>query len=162
MARSQPAFKPLDIVIYAALTALVAGLFVGFATGRTAARLQRLEVYIGDRTGDSPPVFLYDYAGDRYQILDGYADRIRVDARPGGYDVLFLSGGEPARYNRLAIEKAGEAYMRDADCSRRKDCTHFPHIDAGGRMIVCAPHRLTVVGVGPKEPADDLVDAVIG
>ena len=125
-------------------------------------RLQRLEVYVGDRTAGAPPVFQYDFAGDRVQVLDAYADRVQVDARADGYDVLFWGEGEPAHFNRLAIEKSGEAYMRDADCSRRKDCTHFPRITGGGRMIVCVPHRLTVVGVGPAEPADDFVDIVIG
>ena len=165
LARSQPPIKRADAVVYAALALLIGGLFWAFVLVRPASPLERVDVFIGDRAREAAPIFSYLFTNDQYDMLDDAARDIRVQARADGYDVLFATEQHPAgplHYNTLVIQKSGEAYMADADCSRRKDCTRFPRITSGEQMIVCVPHRLTVLGVGGGDQADDGLDAIIG
>ncbi len=163
-AKGQPPFKRLDIVIYALLLTLIAALFWVFVIGRPAVRLETLEVWHDERSGGEVPVFRYRFSDGSYEIDPAWADRVAVTDGEGAFQVTFdgFDGGEG--FNTLVIARSGEAYMQDANCSRRKDCTHFVHITHGNQMIVCVPHRLTVTGVGPSDaPVTDTdVDIIIG
>lgn len=162
--KRQPPFRKLDIALYALLLLLIAALFWVFVLAKPTVRLKALEVWYDDRTGGSAPVFRYDYERDRYEVDPAFADRIHITQDAKGYVATFTGMGEGEGVNELAILKAGEAYIRDANCSRRKDCTHFPHILHGDQMIVCVPHRLTFVGVGPSGEIapEDEVDIIVG
>lgn len=162
--RAQPPFRRLDLCVYALLAGLISLLLWLFVFSRASAPLRAVEVWHQAEAGETL-VFRYVYAEDTYFIDALWRDRVSVEAAEAGYEVTIagLDGGDG--FNALAIEGA-KAYMRDANCSRGRDCTHFPAIRRGEQVIICVPHHLMVYGIGDGEaaptPAPDDIDILLG
>lgn len=167
--KTQRSFRRGDIFVYAALAALIAALFWAFVFARPKINLGAINVFHDDPIIGETLVFQYSFASDSYTIDDAWTDRVHSIRIDGGYTVRFDGLGDSADgFNLLTILDSGEAFMLDADCSRRKDCVGFAHIRHGGSVIICVPHQLTVVGEGgvyneePGEDPDGDVDLVLG
>ena len=159
-------FQRGDIFVYFPLLLLIAGLFWHFVFAAAAPSLSRISVYHEDRQGNETLVFAYDYLGDLYMVDELWRDRVSVTKANGAYEVSLGGLGEDGTgYNSLLLLPAGEAYIAQANCSARRDCTHFPHITRGNMAIACVPHRLKIVGDGEAFPPDknpDEVDLILG
>lgn len=121
-------FKPLDIVVFVAIAALIALAFVFFGpkTG------DKFEVLINNEK-----VFEYTFDGGSYLIYD--TDKVEVVSNT---EFKFFAGGG---YNLLTVDgEKKDAYISDADCPT-KECKTM-RLSSG--TVICAPHNLTVRLIG--------------
>ena len=149
----QKVFRKWDILLYALLFLLIISLFYFFRFSAQDISLQGIEVYYEDRDAGESLIFSYDFVSDEYTVDSRYEDKIKIEKTDDGYNVDIFYGTDG--YNLLRILHAGEAYIVDANCSSRKDCTAFEHITKGNMVIICVPHHLKIVGIGPSGETPD-------
>lgn len=143
--REHKPFAPLDLLVYALLLALIAVFFAVFVFGDEEDRAEGIRVEV---RGETVYTFVYGDAGGT--IAPGWEDRIAEREEEGFIVVTIVlpEGGQ----NVLQIDGAARsAYMADADCSRRKDCTGMQPIEHTHDVIVCLPHELKVLALNGTE-----------
>ena len=128
-------FRIADLLIYGAMLLLVAALFLTAALlNRGQAQGFRVEV-------NGETVYTHTF-GSGGEVAEGWEDRITF-SREGELLLIAIV---------LAVDDAaGTAVMRDANCSRRKDCTAMRAIGSGGSVIVCIPHALRVISLAGED-----------
>lgn len=136
-------FRIADLLIYGAVLLFVAALFLTAALlNRGQAQGFRVEVH-----GET--VYTHTF-GSGGEVAEGWEDRITF-SREGELLLIAIEASEDA-WNLLAVDDAaGTAVMRDANCSRRKDCTAMRAIGSGGSVIVCIPHALRVISLAGED-----------
>lgn len=159
-------FKFADIIVYGALTVLIAVMFIVFVIGdSTKGELERFYI-TDDATGKIIYSFDFknygtsDYLGDINSYWENgsvtvnrIADKVYVTVRRN--DI------EGDHYNIVKAEKTDTGFkvtVIEATCSNYADCVHsfFP-ITTSNRSIVCIPHRITVVGYNSNDRDDVII-----
>ena len=144
-------FSAWDIAVYLILAAAIVALFVSVSLGgrRKAAGI---EIAV-----DGECVYTYEF-GKGGAVARGKEDRVREKIED---DCVYVTvSAADGGFNEIVIDPvAQKAYVRDADCSYKKDCAHMAAITAENGVIVCVPHALTVRALGAK---DDLKPSVGG
>lgn len=144
-------FAAWDLLVYAVLAAFIAVLFAVFFL-KDRSPISGIEIEIGEervytysfRTGGGIASAWESRVSER---REGDLVLVTVQTGDGGYNILEIN----------VVEKS--AKMRDANCSRRKDCTVTAALVANGGVIVCVPHGLKVLALDGQE---DLMHPAIG
>ncbi|MDE6613426.1 MAG: NusG domain II-containing protein [Clostridia bacterium] len=125
-------FKILDLIIYGAVLALVAALFIAVFTTRDTSALTGVKITVGTES-----VFEYEFGGEPQKK----ADCVTVEEDGKSITVTVVTDGGT---NVVYIDKAEKtAKMIEADC-RGKQCMYFPELDNNSKYIYCSPHGVKV------------------
>lgn len=139
-------FRPLDIVVYAAVIAIALSLILFFSFNTDKSELGGFYLsYKGEK------IFEYDFESDKYTVY--IEERVEVTADSG--DTLTLRfKTEDGEYNDIkADKKQREVKVVAADCSTHKDCVYTEALKYNGSTpIVCTPHSLVI---SPLKVSDD-------
>ena len=124
-------FKWPDIIIYAAVLALVVVLFIVIFTTRNDNPLTGVRIYV-----NAEVVFEY-----RFGENPTYSANVEVEEDEAGLTVTISDGDG---LNVVYIDKVKKsAKMISANCSGRQ-CMYFPDMNDNSKFIYCNPHRLRV------------------
>ncbi len=127
------AFRPLDLIFYALILALIAVLLL-FTLWPSKGGAVGFSVKYEGKT-----VYTYRFEGGG-EAVEGELT-ISETERDGRLLVRFSKGEE---YNLVEFDPEGRtARVLDANCSARADCAHMPAIGESG-TILCVPHALSV------------------
>lgn len=134
-------FKKGDVIVYAALLLVVvlsfSLLFLSSDDG-----LKKIEI----KSLESGETLFY------YNIVDGNVaydeSAVSLEKTNGGFEVTIKRG---ERENVVIIEPDGKTYMKEANCSSRKDCVKSGAITRGGDAIICIPNKIEIIGTGDGE-----------
>ena len=126
-----------DLIVYILLAVLIVALFCT-CLGRHAGKPEGIRIEVRGE-------IVYQYMfGSGGTISPGWEDRVSEERG----DVLQVRIETASGYNVIAIDEAARTVrIKDADCSRQKDCTHMQAIGEEGDVIVCIPHGLTVTSL---------------
>ncbi|MDE5722496.1 MAG: NusG domain II-containing protein [Clostridia bacterium] len=125
-------FKIFDLIIYGAILALVATLFIVVFTTRDTSALTGVKITVGAET-----VFEYEFGAEPQKA----ADCVTVEEDGKSITVTVITDDGK---NVVYIDKAEKtAKMIEADC-RGKQCLHFPKLDNNSKYIYCSPHGVKV------------------
>ena len=163
--KRQPPFKRMDIVLYVLLCLSVAALFYVFVFSAPQMPLTAIEVWTEERGAESVCILTFDVASNKISIDSAWQDRIFISAMNNGWQVRITELNGREGYNILEMT-ANTVRITDANCSGRKDCTHFHPITHGEQDIICVPHGLHIVGIGEdalrETIHDDEIDILLG
>lgn len=124
-------FAPCDLIVYFLIIVIV-GCVAFWGRG------SRGEEYLVSIDGER--VCIITERGAR--IEEGWKNRITKEEQEGVLILTIDTGG--GGYNVIEAG-GGEVKMRNANCSRHKDCTRMlPLSEKSGTAIVCAPHKLKI------------------
>lgn len=140
--------KPLvkgDIFIYLFVILVTVLLFIIFVIDVTPTKLEGVVI---EKSGqfNSEEILYYDFAKDNFNINHKYNENIEIKTEHNK-NSYFVAIKIEEEYNVIVIEKSGKVYVSDANCSFKKDCTHFKGIVKGGDSIICLPHKLIITGI---------------
>lgn len=136
-------FRLADLLVYGAAVLLIAALFLAAALiGGGQAEEFRVEV-------NGETVYTYRF-GAGGEVSSEWAERVAEREEEGLLLVTVqVSEGE---WNEIVIDDgAKSAFMRDANCSRRKDCCAMQPVGEGGGVIVCIPHGLRILPLSEED-----------
>lgn len=136
-------FRLADLLVYGAAVLLIGALFLAAALiGGGQAEGFRVEV-------DGETVYSYRF-GAGGEVSPEWAERVTEREEEGLLLVTVqVSEGE---WNEIVIDDgAKSAAMRDANCSRRKDCCAMQPVGEGGGVIVCIPHGLRILPLSEED-----------
>ena len=136
-------FRLADLLVYGAAVLLIGALFLAAALiGGGQAEGFRVEV-------NGETVYTYRF-GAGGEVSSEWAERVTEREEEGLLLVTVqVSEGE---WNEIVIDDgAKSAAMRDANCSRRKDCCAMQPVGEGGGVIVCIPHRLRILPLSEED-----------
>ena len=136
-------FRLADLLVYGAAVLLIAALFLAAALiGGGQAEEFRVEV-------NGETVYTYRF-GAGGEVSSEWAERVAEREEEGLLLVTVqVSEGE---WNEIVIDDgAKSAAMRDANCSRRKDCCAMQPVGEGGGVIVCIPHGLRILPLSEED-----------
>lgn len=140
--RKNKPFALGDVVVYACLAVVIALLFVLFL-GRTQNATQGVKVEI---RGEE--VYRYEF-GIGGSVVEGVSASIEESRED---NTLYIRIKTEYGYNVICIDDEQKlVWMFDADCSRRKDCTHMFALGDGGEVILCLPHFLRIVPLAGED-----------
>lgn len=138
--KKSKAFTKWDLIVYTAVVLIVVLLFGIFVFGKNSAALNGIEIVYDNQT-----IFTYTFEEDNYEINREYIEKVSVENDQDKLTVTVYSDADKSHYNIVVIEKSGSAYMQNADCSYHKDCVGMSPIVDNRGIIVCLPHKLTVL-----------------
>lgn len=136
-------FRLADLLVYGAAVLLIGALFLAAALiGGGQAEGFRVEV-------NGETVYTYRF-GAGGEVSSEWAERVAEREEEGLLLVTVqVSEGE---WNEIVIDDgAKSAAMRDANCSRRKDCCAMQPVGEGGGVIVCIPHGLRILPLSEED-----------
>lgn len=136
-------FRLADLLVYGAAVLLIGALFLAAALiGGGQAEGFRVEV-------NGETVYTYRF-GAGGEVSSEWAERVAEREEEGRLLVTVqVSEGE---WNEIVIDDgAKSAAMRDANCSRRKDCCAMQPVGEGGGVIVCIPHGLRILPLSEED-----------
>ena len=136
-------FRLADLLVYGAAVLLIGALFLAAALiGGGQAEGFRVEV-------NGETVYTYRF-GAGGEVSSEWAERVTERDEEGLLLVTVqVSEGE---WNEIVIDDgAKSAAMRDANCSRRKDCCAMQPVGEGGGVIVCIPHGLRILPLSEED-----------
>lgn len=134
-------FKKGDVIVYAALLLVVILSFLLFFTSSSEG-LKKIEI----KSLESGEVlFSYDIASGNVECDERVVSLKKTD---DGLEVAIKRG---ERENVVIIRRDGETYMKEANCSSRKDCVKSGAITRGGDAIICIPNKIEIIGIGDGE-----------
>lgn len=142
-------FAPSDLAVYAVLLIVTVGLFFGaYFIGRGDFTRGIGIEWNGER------IYTHEY-GKSGVIGTGYESRVEVAAEGETVAVTVYSDEAKKEYNVVVIDlKSRSAFVKDANCSFRKDCTAMKPVSEKGGIIVCVPHKIKVISLTEKEDYD--------
>lgn len=131
-------FRPLDLLVYGVLLALILLFFaLSGITKDGAGKIQGLTISV-----KGEEIAYYSYQDDTFTQKSAFAGSIVCEKKSDGthLKISFFDGGE----NELFVSSDHSlAKMKEANCSNTKDCT-FLSISSPTDFILCAPHFLLV------------------
>lgn len=142
LVRGGKCFRFGDLILYGAVLLLTAALFLSAAllSGGTA------EGFCVEREGAR--IYTYRF-GEGGEVAPAWRERIG-ETREGALLIVRIETEDG--WNELAVDDAAKtARMRDADCSRRKDCCAMQPLGGGGSVIVCIPHGIRVMPLSGED-----------
>ena len=138
-------FAVWDLLIYAILVAVILllfGLFVFGGSGKAASGIKITSL-------NGKVIYTYQYGKNKGEIAADWADRVEEKKENGILIVSIYFNDEKKDFNVLEIDTSAKtAFMRDANCSFRKDCTKTKSISSERDIIVCLPHKIKVCALG--------------
>lgn len=140
---SKPFNKP-DLIVYLLAAVLIFALFL-CCKPRAEGQIGKMSI---SRSGET--IFSYDFTSGAM-----YADKEQVSVSESGNTLLVTVYTGETGYNAVQIDKAARSFfVKDANCSARKDCVHSPAVTKGGQSAVCVPHELVFAAEGgsPDRP----------
>lgn len=126
-------FKIFDLIIYGAIIALVAVLFIVWFTVSDRTPLGGVRVSV-----EGQAVFEYDFQKDEYEVL---SDCVTVEENGDKLTVTVIP--HAGERNVIVIDKKGTVTVTEADCYG-KDCKYMPDIKDNSGIIYCSPHKLRI------------------
>lgn len=126
-------FKIFDLIIYGAIIALVAVLFIVWFTVSDRTPLGGVRVSV-----EGQVVFEYDFQKDEYEVL---SDCVTVEESGDKLTVTVIP--HAGERNVIVIDKKGTVTVTEADCYG-KDCKYMPDIKDNSGIIYCSPHKLRI------------------
>lgn len=147
-------FRLRDLIVYGAIAAVVAVLFLTVFLTRDRSGLEAVEAYYRNTLA-----FSYDFVADEYEVY--LPQNIAVEAGESQITVTFCTDGgslsEPCDYNIICINKISRSVsVTESDCSARRDCVYTSAITNNSGAIICTPHALRIVPLGEPEIDDTL------
>lgn len=124
-------FKRWDLIIYAALAALIVAAAIGGAATANNSPLTGIRISVGDDT-----VFEYYFGNNSYKVYDGC---VEVTENGGSLSLYITCGGG---YNVVEIGE-GKVRVTQADCFS-KTCVKTPDIEDNSSFIYCSAHNLKI------------------
>lgn len=141
--RSRKIFSAWDLFFYAALALLTVLLLLAVFLPKKGEEFAGIEILIGGETA-----YVYRF-GEGGNVQKGYESAVREETEDGRVTVTVLT---EQGFNAIVIdETARSVFMRDSDCSFRRDCTRMKQISSASGAIVCLPHDLKVLPVSRQE-----------
>lgn len=136
-------FRLADLLVYGAAVLLIGALFLAAALiGGGQAEGFRVEV-------NGETVYTYRF-GAGGEVSSEWAER--VTEREEERLLLVTVQVSEGEWNEIVIDDgAKSAAMRDANCSRRKDCCAMQPVGEGGGVIVCIPHGLRILPLSEED-----------
>ena len=150
--RAKPKLPPVEPGVYIAVCVGVIDLGEQYSE---KFKNYRNEVqFVWELTGetvevDGETVYTYRF-GAGGEVSSEWAERVTEREEEGLLLVTVqVSEGE---WNEIVIDDgAKSAAMRDANCSRRKDCCAMQPVGEGGGVIVCIPHGLRILPLSEED-----------
>ena len=136
-------FRLADLLVYGAAVLLIGALFLAAAL-IGGGQVEGFRVEVNGET-----VYTYRF-GAGGEVSSEWAERVTEREEEGLLLVTVqVSEGE---WNGIVIDDgAKSAAMRDANCSRRKDCCAMQPVGEGGGVIVCIPHGLRILPLSEED-----------
>ncbi len=134
-------FKKGDIIIYALVFVAIILSFLPIVMSKSG----EIDVVVVTDLEKNSEIFSYSVASGEYT----YDERLVMVEKTDGALVVTIEKGD--KKNVLVVEKNGETYMKEANCSINADCVHSDKITKSNDAIICLPHKLEVVGKGSEE-----------
>lgn len=150
-ARLSKIFAKGDIIVYIALVVLIVVLFIVIWGIKGESSLESIDVYHNESL-----VLRYDPQDKSYRISKDYSDLVVVNKFDTYYTFTIYTDKEKKHYNEFTINDQNVCTMVNANCSTRKDCAHSPSIKMDKDIIICAPHKIKIVGVGSGEISPEI------
>ncbi len=147
-------FKIGDIIIYAAVLAIVAALFIALYFTRNRGELTGISVLY-----DGAEIFTYDFEEDKYEVKDD-SHIIIISDDEGALSLRFVISSEDTEndYNDIYIDKtAVSVSVTEADCSSHKDCCYMSAITDDSMEIYCTPHKLRITAANYTPSGTDII-----
>lgn len=135
-------FAAFDLLVYALVVLICAGLFLGFVIMSKHDSGNGFTVYYKDEK-----IFSFYYDDLKYDLaeFDGSIKVENTDPENRLFTITVFTGGEE-NYNVLSVSaKDKTVKVAEANCSYRKDCVHTPEIKDGTGAIYCLPHGLKIL-----------------
>ena len=134
-------FKKGDVIVYAALLLVVILSFLLFFAS-SSEELKRIEIKSLE-SGET--LFSYNIANGNVAYDESVVLLKKTDE---GLEVTIK---REESENVVIIEPDGKTYMKEANCSLRKDCVKSGAITRGGDAIICIPNKIEIIGIGNGE-----------
>lgn len=142
-AKGNGIFKKGDIIVYSLILVVVIVLFISIFATQSTAELTNIDITLNDEK-----VFTYNFIEKKYEVFNN--SLVVVDKET---DILYLTiykDENKNHFNKVEIDiKSKKVYLKSANCSASKDCTHMI-IEKVGDNIICAPHNL-IISTNKKE-----------
>ncbi len=137
--KSDKGFKIWDLIIYGAILALVAVLFIVVFTTRDTSPLKGIRVYVSNEV-------VYEY---NFEKGEGLKKSDCIETIEDGEEKLIIKVNvKDGGYNVLEITKSGGVKVTQANCGPTPDCVYTPEIKNSGGSIYCSPHMIKIVPYG--------------
>lgn len=134
-AKSDGWFRPLDLIIYAAIAVVAAAIFCAFFFAGGGGGFDGVRVSVDGQT-----VYEYTFSAGGSNLSPQ-----TVEEEESGALVL-IKVQTPWGYNVVCVDREKRSVkITEADC-KGGDCK-LPEISRGGTVIYCSPHRLTVTPI---------------
>lgn len=140
--KADKGFKVLDLIIYAAIAAIVAALIIVLAVTRDKNPLQGIRIRVENRV-----VFECNFDEGTYGALTD--DGTITYEEPKNGEILIVTVHTESGYNVVRIDLEQRIVrVTDADC-RRNDCIYSTlnptaQIKDNNSMIYCLPHAVMI------------------
>lgn len=135
-------FRKADLIIYAALAAVVVFLLVFFVFLPISKPVNGFIVSVKGKT-----CLTYRFQNDLLTVEAEFESNVDVKEVDGGYQIIVYHDHEKSSFNHIFIDvKNKTAKVTESSCSVSKDCVHSPSISSSG-VIYCAPHTLKIVPI---------------
>lgn len=140
--KADKGFKVLDLIIYAAIAAIVAALFIVLFATRDKNPLQGIRIRVENRV-----VFECNFEDGSYGALTD--DGTITFKEPENGEMLIVTVHTESGYNVVQIDfERRIVRVIEADC-RRNDCIHSTlnptaQIRDNNSMIYCSPHAVMI------------------
>lgn len=143
-------FRVGDLVVYGIIALVIVGLFVTLAFTLDKSPANGINVYYRNDV-----VFFYYFDSAKYKVVDASHAEITSD----GLNTLEIRfyGTDKDEFNDIVIDKdAHSVYVKEANCSLRKDCVHAKAITDKSGIISCFPHGMKIqpldYEIDPNDP----------
>lgn len=131
--KADKGFKIWDLIIYGAIIALVAVLFIVVFATRDTSPLKGIRIYVANEV-----VYEYDFENGEISRKDC------VEVEDGEESLTLKVNCGNNRYNTVVIYKSGSVKVTQANCPK-KDCVYTPEIKDNSGFIHCLSHGLKVL-----------------
>lgn len=146
--KADKGFKIFDLIIYAAIAALIVALFIIFVFVPDKSGASDITVYYKNQ-----PVYTYSFETQTGRIIDG--EHISVDGQTAEGLSLTFYGADRNEKNSIYIDKINKSVdVTEANCSTRKDCVHMDKITDKSKVIICSPHNMKIQPQGYEYDPD--------
>lgn len=136
--KADKGFKIWDLIIYAAIAAVIVALFITFAIVPDKSAASDITVYYKNQA-----VYTYSFETLTGTIIDGSHIEETEETEEGL--TLTFYGADQKQTNVIYIDKNEKSVnVTEANCSTRKDCVHMDKITDKSNVIICSPHNMKI------------------
>lgn len=145
--KNDKGFRLFDLIIYGAVLAVVAIVFIVVFTTRNTDPLTGVKISV-----NAEVVFTYEFGGDPV-FTDSEALTVKEDEK--GITVTIRTGDDGL--NVVYINKSAKTVkMTEANC-KGKHCIYFPEMSKNKDVIYCSPHGVKIEPSVTNYDSPDLI-----